>query len=394
MLQCPAYLLPTVSLALLLAAGCGRTVTPGEPAEAGEEQVETPADAPGVGGAVARDPADDPAAAVDGWFAAFAEGRADGLVGAIPPQFRDDLDRWLVGWLRTVQPAERRAAAEALGNFARALREKQSFVLASDRVTIGGPAADFLREYFDPVCRVIETAADWPGWGEPVGSDSRELIAAVLGAIASEPALAERFRQLDATTRSRSGSSAVVTVARRGETGDQDLKLRLIDRRWVPVGLAERWDELRHFAASAESAEGGQLRHVTRFLNDMSVAVSEVTTQKEFDALADRAATWLLAAAAEADKKPRSVEPNELVTVAIEGPLTESEKDELLWRLVSLTDQPQSGLADASDREGGGMVVTVGPVADLQAFADRLPQLEILGVDAETKTITVRHAAP
>jgi hypothetical protein len=120
-----------------------------------------------------------------------------------------------------------------------------------------------------------------------------------------------------------------------------------------------------------------------------------VTTQAEFDALADRTATLLLATAAQAQAGPRAVAPDEFVTVIVLGRLTEEEKDRLTWELAARSDEPVSGLADTVDRaEGDGVVIHVGPVADLRAFSARLTGLRVENIDIETKTITARAPEP
>lgn len=339
---------------------------------------------------------DDPADALGRLVADLAAGRADPVYAAVPDRYRQDLDRFLAESVKPTEPETRRRVAEAVTRFADALREKETFVLGSDRFEIAGPAAEVVRSRFGPVCRLVAATARWPGWSEPEAGNAKSLIAAVVSAVAADGDLAADLRSLRFETVSTSGDRAAVRVRRQGEAEGHELATVRVDGVWVPATVAERWQAMFPAAGSAE--ETGRAPDLAAFaeqLDSVTAALAEVSTQAGFDALAGQAATLLLATAAEAGQAPRAVRPEEFVTVEILGRLTDEQKDRIVWELASRTDAPPSGLADAVDlADGGGVAVTVGPVSDVAAFAKRLTGLKVERVDADKKTVTARYTGP
>lgn len=392
------FLLATAALAGG-AIGC----QPSEPSSLTEKADAPPKQRPKSGeeavSATPREPAakSDPADALNRFLADLAAGRGDAVYAALPNRYRQDLDRFLGETVSPIKADDRRRAAEAVARFADAIREKKELVLASERFEIAGPAARFVRDRFDSVCRIVAATARWPGWTAPEAGDSKSLIAAAVSAVASDPDLAAELNHLRFETVSHTDDQATVRGQLKGEARDHALPVVRIDGAWVPAAFAARWDALSTPPAP-DTRQGDRAASLTRFaerLDEVTAALTAVSTQAEFDALAEQAATVLLAAAAQADTEPRPVRPEEFVTVEILGRLTDEQKDRTVWELTTRTDAPASGLADAVDLVGReGIAVTVGPVADVEAFARRLTDLKVERVDRDKKTVTARLVGP
>lgn len=338
--------------------------------------------------------ADEPADGMRRLAAGLAGGRAEAVVEAVPARYLSDLDRFLAERVRPVDPVARREAAEAVTGLAEALGQKRDFVLASERIEIAGPAVEVVRGRFDALCRLVAATANWPGWAAAEARDAKSLVGAVATAVAADPALSADLRSLRFEAVSQEGDRAIVKVAHAGDASGRGLTVVRVDGKWVPAAFAERWDAMFVAGMDSGSQSGGGLPEFAGRLREVTAALREVTTQAEFDALADQAATRLLATAAESDRGPRAVKPEEYVTVVVLGPLTDEQKDQVVWKLSAATDAPSSGLADAADRTDGGLTVNVGPIADVADFANRLADLKVEQVDAEKKTVTARFVGP
>lgn len=339
----------------------------------------------------------DPADALNQFLSDLAAGRGDAVYSALPDRYRQDLERFLAETVRSIKPDDRRRAAESIARFADALRAKKEFVLASERFEIAGPAAGFVRGRFDSVCRVVAAGARWPGWAEPKAGDARLLASTVVSAFASDADLTGELKDLRFEPVSQSGDEAVVRIRGTGEAQGREVSVVRIDGAWVPTTFSERWEAMFEQPAPATAQADGAagLTSFAERLDEVTKALAEVSTQAEFDALADEAATALLAVAAQADTEPRALKPEEFVTVEVLGPLTDEQKDRIVWELTTQTDESVSGLAEAvdlTDREG--ITVTVGPVADVKAFARRLAGLKVERLDTDKKTVTARFSGP
>ncbi|MBA3315652.1 MAG: hypothetical protein M3552_04435 [Planctomycetota bacterium] len=397
MLACrrqPAFC--TIVAALFLVIGCQRS-REGEPQIDAAGQQDNPAAA-----TVTPDPQpdDDAAAALQKVIDDVETGEADAVLMALPPSYREDLDRVLALGLRPLDPQARRAMAEAVVDLAQTLIEKESLVLASDRIELAGPAAPFVRDNFAALCRVVAAVARWPGWSSVENPDAASLIAATVRAVSIEPSLIDalqkvRFRNVEGSDENRR-----VLVHTGDEKGGVEFAVERIEGRWLPERVARRWsatlDDLDTDRLSSHIAQReAELRELTSRIRDISQSLAAVETQDEFNTLADRAATLLLATAAQAKSAPRSLKADEFATVVVLGELSEEQKDRLVWDLASHSDDPSNGIADAVDpRDQGDLVISVGPVSDIEAFAKRLPGVQVERVDAKAKKITARLAAP
>ena len=387
----PLLAIRCVVLGGIVMLGCGRAPAP-EPTASPAGLSETPAAVAGVSEhsespAATPQPsqtvADDPASA-------FNTLRSRVLVGqfpSLPPSFLADLNRVYKQRVRTVDPAARAELAQAIAQLADALYAKSGFILASDRVDFGGSSAEAIRANLPAVLHAIAAAARWPGWSETVAPpDFQKLLANVATALVSDANLANRLRRLRFETLNRDGATARVRVS----DGDRQVVLTAVRTEgvWLPEAVVQGWTAV--FASDAVALNptadhAKQLREIAAVLRDATAAVQAVQSQAAFDAAADRVADRLLATAAAA--VPRAVTPQELVTVELRGTLSDAQKDALLSALVAATDAPASGLADAADRPAGdGMNVTIGPVADVQQFADRLRMLTLASPAAGMET--------
>jgi hypothetical protein len=379
----------------LFATGCRKTAEPSVEVPANEQEA---TERSAENGAAA---ADGPAAAWQQAVDHFVRGETSKLDDLLPDQYRADLDRMLRARLQPVAPDVRRDACDAIAGLAQTLAKKEQFVLESERFNFGGPAAPFVRHRFGPLCRVVATVANWPGWSAAEAPSIGAVVQEVVRAGDHEPSLKDSLKQIrfENVAQQQQGSERQILVS--GPDGNEPRAISVVrvEGRWLPQALVEHWPELFGAERTDEAASDApqrerRLRDLTSRLREITASLDGVKSQAEFDALAERAATLLLASAAEANATPRRVEPDEFVTVVVKGDLSDGQKDQLVWDLASISDEPASGLADALDQSDGTYVIHVGPVRDIAAFAKRLEGLVVENVDASAKKITARVAAP
>lgn len=380
----------------LIVAGCQRSAETTAEAPAKERtSVERPA--------VAKPSTDDdPAAAWQLVAHQVAHGEVEEIAGALPASYRDDLDRLLEVGVTPLDPEVRREATDAIAALALMLAEKEQLVIGSSRFDFGGPAAPFVRAHFAELCRVVAAVAKWPGWTAVEAAESGSLIQELARAIAVEPNLIEslKFVRFQDPAEQKSGSQQQILVNMPAMKRPRVVEVVRVEDRWLPKPLVGHWGELLGAERAAEiaadaSGRENHLRRLAATLREMTHSLEDVTTQAEFDRLAERASTLLMASASESQAQPRRVESGEFVSVVVQGDLTDEQKDRLVWELASQADEPVSSLADATEQpDGEAFVIQVGPVRDLAAFAKRMQGLVVEEIDRSARKITARLAAP
>jgi hypothetical protein len=342
-----------------------------------------------------------PAAAWQHVVDQLVRGETSTIEDVLPEQYRADLDRMLQSRLEPVASDVRRDACDALAAFAQTLANKEEFVLGSARFNFGGPAAPFVRHHFEPLCRVLAAVANWPGWSAEKAPTIGAVIQEIVRAGDREASLKDALKSIrfENAAKPEQGSETQVFIHTADAKEPRTISVVRVEDRWLPQALVQRWPELfggerADEVASASTQRENRLREFTSRLREITASLDGVKTQAEFDALAERAATLLLASAAEAHATPRRVESDEFVTVVVKGDLSDGQKDQLVWDLASMSDEPASGLADALEQSDGTYVIQVGPVRDVASFAKRLEGLVVENVDAGGKKITARVAAP
>jgi hypothetical protein len=379
----------------LVATGCRKTAEPSVEVPANEQEA-TERSAENSAAA-----ADGPAAAWQHAVDHFVRGETSELDDLLPDQYRADLEGMLRARLQPLASDVRRDACDAIAGLAQTLAKKEQFVLESERFNFGGPAAPFVRQHFGPLCRVVAAVANWPGWSAAEAPSIGAVIQEVIRAGDHEPSLKDGLKQIrfENVAQQQQGSERQILVSGADATEPRTISVVRIEGRWLPQTLVEHWPELfgaerTEEAASDATQRERRLRDLASRLREITASLDGVKTQAEFDTLAERAATLLLASAAEAHATPRRVEPDEFVTVVVKGDLTDGQKDQLVWNLASMSDEPASGLADALEQSDGTYVIHVGPVRDVESFSKRLKGLTVENVDVGAKKITARVAAP
>ena len=392
---CSRFAVPVLLAGMLVLGGCHKAA---ETAVEDPAEEQKPVDIAAQAGVPTPN---DPAAAWQGVADGMAQGNAD-LAEALPDEYRADLDRLLKERLEPIAPEVRRETSEAIAELAQTLAQKEAFVLGSERFNFGGPAAPLVRNQFAPLCRVVATVARWPGWADADAPSSTAVIAEVARAFKAEPALVDRLRSVrfenaDVQPHQSLGQIVVRTPSSKEA---RTIAVARVGDRWLPQALVNHWSQLLGAARKDElGADAAQrevrVRELSSRLREISATLKAVETQEEFEALVERASTLLMASAAEANSAPRRVESDEFVTVLVRGTLTNEQKDQLVWQLVSLSDEPASALADALEQaDGDAFVIQVGPVRDVSDFATRLKGLAVDETDPSAKKITARVAAP
>lgn len=380
-----------MSLGLLFALGCSRRASEPETSESKSVETDLPDELskPTLG-------TDDPAAALELLIRNVAAGDSESVIDAVPAAYLNDLESFIASRVKTVEPSMRRDLADSVVRFAAIVREKQGYVVNSDRVAFEGIAGDWIRAHLAEVSKFVGALASWPGWDNDQTLNARTLLAAAVTALTSEEGVANELRDLEVIEHSRSTDSALIAIRDARGGSQYEVELDKVGERWVPATLAMLWKQFfRSEAKPGVATSDATLRDLSQQLDNVTRTLESVSSQAEFDAAADRASTLLLATLAQSDPPPRKVSPEEFVTVEVQGELTEQQKDEVLWSLAMATDSPPSAQAYSSDRlQGPGMVANVGPIADLAEFARRFKGLSIEKIDPEKRTITARLKTP
>jgi hypothetical protein len=192
--------------------------------------------------------------------------------------------------------------------------------------------------------------------------------------------------------------------------GDTPLivKFALHEGKWIPESLESEWQHRMGNARAWLStlletdSLGGQKPRFLKMLSDVEVTLDKMAaakTQHEFDVAGQQSTFTLLSLFAALSAPPASEEPSageyppveatEVVTVVVAGALDENAQDSLRERIKAVADDPDRAAAEITGDDETS-TFKIGPVADVEAFAQRLDFLVITGVDPVTRTITAK----
>lgn len=380
------------TLALCLAAGgCGQ-----EPAT---KQANAPVEKAAVQKPVENAPAvpseeADPAATFETLRDQLLADESAQIVSAISRPLRERLSIWARHWM-AIDVDARKSFTESLARAARAVAAKERLISRSKPLVFDGPWSGMLNEHLANLARATESVAKWPGWLATESFDTDRMIRAIVEAVIAEPELRAALARIEFETVSASGDQGVVRYRTSDDGKWKSIKVSRHEETWIPTS----WKQIAiptttelNTASKSDAAE--QLRTLADRLDELSTTLEEVSSQAEFDAVIEQAATRLLAEKPTREAAPRKVPEEQFAWVVVSGDLSGQQHDQLLWNIAQRTDAPASAVADsrASD-DGASIRIHVGPVADLRAFAERLTGLVIDEINKEQRTIRA-HIGP
>ncbi|MFN0054818.1 MAG: hypothetical protein ACKV0T_21820 [Planctomycetales bacterium] len=223
----------------------------------------------------------------------------------------------------------------------------------------------------------------------------------------------DELEKMQVKLRSTDGDTAVVRIDVPGANPEEAAFVR-VESKWIPKNLADGWYEsigearARLSLLSAENLEQLKPRLLTT-LESLNKALDQMAVAKDVESLQSAALVAVLSLAplselAQGVPLEGSVEPtaseqtahalppvgkSELITLLVLGPLEGSTQDEVVEQLTTAV-----GAGDRTVCEITGddetTSIKLGPITDLEAFARQLDFMEIVQVDAGTRTITAR----
>ena len=336
----------------------------------------------------------DPAAAFKTLRDQFLAGQSEKIVSAISQPLREGSSIWIRQWT-TIDVNARKSFIDSLIQAAGAVAAKESLISQSKTLVFDGPWSRMLNDYLASCARTTAAVAKWPGWLATDSFDTDGMIRAFVEAIAAEPELRAALARIEFETVSVSDDQGVVRY-RTSEDGTwKTIVVSLHEETWIPTQWKQHANpngaELKS-GSKSDAAE--RLRTLADRLDQLSTTLEHVSSQAEFDAIIEQAATRLLAEKPTREPTPRKVPEEQFAWVVVSGELSAQQQDQLLWNIAQRTDAPASAVADSQVSDDGASIrIHVGPVADLRAFAERLTGLVIDEINEKQRTIRA-HVGP
>jgi len=414
--------LPLVA-ALLLTAGCGKdnssSVT-GDDAGAGSNTI-SGTDKTGNRTSAPRAPAGSAAAAVLAVVDGLKENRLDAFWDFLPASYQKDLNDLVHRFAEKMDPQLWAKSVVTLRKLAHVLKEQNEYLvdIRARQIESEDRKADrkALAVEMTAIAELLETllGSDLADLEKLKTVDGRKFLAGTgrrlldqLRATGHDPfgELGD-LSELKVTLVSSEGDSA--TLAIQGPEGlPKDHQFVRVEGKWIPQSIAADWYEnmmqanARLSLLSPENLGEDKpqilalLSAVDGVLDQMAAAKSQKEfltalaqaeeTQKRFLPLIARlVGSGPADESAGADSRPDAA--IELVTVVVKGMLDEIAQDNLRDELKGVVDEgglPETELTGDDETT----IYRVGPVSDVEAFAQRLSFLKNVSVDAKRRIIT------
>lgn len=329
----------------------------------------------------------------------LVSGHGEAIAAAIPQSYRKAIAKWGEQWM-AIDRDTRVDFLESVARAAEIVAQKDELIGQSESLVFDGPWAGVLNTHLAGLARATAVLARWPGWQAKEKVDVSGMIRAAAAAIAAEPKLREAFQRIEFKSAS-DGSGTASVQYRTDATGPwRTITLKRVESTWVPTGLVvalENASRTKRDNGPSDARDLGQrLRRLSDQLDQFSDTLEGISTQTEFDELIQQVARQFLGQAPPREPGPdatkrRPVAEDEFVRVVVSGKFSANEKDQLLWQMAQHTDTPASTIATMREAEpAGSVVIRLGPVADLQTFAERLSGVTVENINEKKRTIKAR----
>jgi len=356
---------------------------------------------------VAAEPQQGPPETADKAVLAVAEGLKENHPEAVwdflPESYQHDLDDLVRTFAQRMDPELWNKSFTVLRKLVVVLKTKKAF-LAADMTSTAGLVEILLEGDIGD----LEKLKSFDGHRFLAGTGAR-LFAQLRTLI---PNLDAQFDFKKVTLIKSKGDTATLELKTDMETIERDFVR--VEGKWIPKDLAEGWlDQIGNARARLSILSPDNLAATKPQIMSMLVAADEVLDrliaardQEEFRAgLAEAdvklgpykglVACWLVSPPSDATDtgpadEPARNDPIEFATVVVTGSLDDDAQDALRAKLNAASDDRERAESEITGDEDT-TTIKVGPVSDIEAFAQRLDFLKIDSVDAKTRTITA-HA--
>jgi hypothetical protein len=378
-------------LSCILGAGCGK--------DGGSADAQAPvAVEPRSTG-----PAETADAAVRAVLDGMNENHPEAFWDFLPESYQGDLNDVVHNFADRMDAELWNKSISVLRKLVGVLKTKKEF-LAADMTPVAGLVETFLADDLADLqkLKVFDGRRFLAGTGA--------LLIGQLRALGQDPG-----RMLDikkVTLLKTKGDHATLELKKSQDTIEHEFVR--VDGKWIPKDLAEGWiHQIGETKAKLSILSPDNLAEFKPRILSLLAAVDGILdrlaaarNQDEFrDGLAEAdlqlgpykmlVAAWLAGSAGgqsageTAVDEPSRDEPIEFVTVVVTGMLDDDAQDALRNRLNGLVDDREKADSELTG-DDETTTIKVGPVSDIEAYAQLLDFLQVTSIDAKTRTITAK----
>ena len=371
-------------------------------------------------------------ASVKALIAGLKQGRPEAFWEFLPADFQEDLNGLIHLFAERMDPDLWDRTVSLFRKLAGVLKTQKRFLAA------GGPAASQAigrPKGTGPDAEPTQGKADWAKLADMLetvldsdlaslqrlkSADGGKLLATAGGKVIEQLKTLsrmspdddfafslERLAELQVSVVHATNEAATLKFEAPGDT-PLIVKFARHKGKWIPEDLENEWP---HRIGNARAWLATTLNPETfgeqkpRFLNMLGAAdaaldkMAAAQTLPEFAVAGQQATFTLLSLFALLSGPPpeaetpavesQPVNSKELVTVIVSGMLDDDAQDSLRARIKGVADDPDRAAAEITGDDETS-TFKVGPVADVEAFAKKLDFLDVVSVDAATRTITAK----
>jgi hypothetical protein len=363
-----------------------------------------------VGAAVQNAPLpapEDPDVAVNTALAAFQEGKLHLAFDFLPPSYQTDIDKLVQSFAGKMDPEVWGATFTVLRKGVEVLKTKRDFVLqlvppAGPNATPQDAALEEVKKNWDGLVQALDVLvnSDVSQLDRMQQFSTRQYIAATgnqlfsqvqtLAAATGQNQLAE-LSQVKINVIRRDAAKATLSMQGPKDAVPTEYEFARVEGRWVPQTLVDDWaknieraqDELAKITTEQLAAQKPQTLAALQGLEDTLDGMLAAQKPEDFQATVFPLILQfgMLGQALTPPKAPPGS-----VTLTFSTALTDEQQTQVAKQLEQLTDDPEKAtytMSTGTDQT----TITLQPVADVAAFAEKLTFVTAKSVDAGKRSI-------
>lgn len=399
--------------ALCVAWGCGSSSTPA-PEETGPASVdmgaasEMPSVATTGSDSQPAHGADTPAGAVQSALAAVQAGKLHTAYDFFPASYQSDIDALVREFARKMDPEIWGELFATLQKGTRVLKEKKSLLM--EMLPLEDPQAiSELSNNWDGLVNSIETlfTSEIADLDKLKEANSRRFLETTgnkffsdLKALSSVagPNPIDQLSQVQVEVVSEDADVAVLKISSPNRPDDvEESTFVKQNGKWLPQSLASTWEDSmiqarEQLAEISPEAIAAQKPAVLQSLKVIGGAFEEMLKAETPEELTGASFPLLIVGPQLGNTLggmfSRPSTPSDGVTIIVVGELEEDAQTKLLTDLEELSDRPEISVYSLS-ASGGETIITLKPVKDPLAFAEKLTFAKTKTVDLPNRTIRI-----
>ncbi len=352
------------------------------------------------------------ASAVEKTLKAFRNGQLEEVYDFLPLSYQADIDSLVQTFVKRMDPEVWSQTYAVLGKGAEVLDQKQDLFLAmaqkpgneaelQNLSAEWGRMAAVLKPFVNGDLAQLEFLKTIPSreliqrHATPV---AKQLLASSAALGATGNLSLRDLEQTKVELVSEAEYTAVVRITTPSRVEPETVDFLLIESRWIPESLANSWPEtIRAARASLEELTPESIAQwkpqYLQLLKTVDAAFAKMLEAKRPEDLQAAAApimfqAMLMSSLVQESAKPKPMSaPAEGIMLTIGRELSDDEQTKLLTRLEAFSDDPAASSYTAT-ATGGKTLMSIKPVKNVTAFAEKLTFLREPEIDVESRTIT------